>query len=86
MFYKREKNKTRKRKNIQILTDSFFAHFKNFTSKITANGRSRLGKTKMNMFPVCRILRSMGYFDQKILGSVFGKLNKYETNHSALIQ
>jgi hypothetical protein len=86
VFYKREGNKIKKRENIQILTGSFFAYFDDFTSKITANDGSRLGKTKMNMFPVCRILRSMGYFDQQILGSIFRKLNQYETNHSALIQ
>jgi hypothetical protein len=63
-FHKREGNKIRKRKNIQILTRSLFAYFNDFTSKITANDGSRLGKTKMNMFPICRILRSMGYFDQ----------------------
>jgi hypothetical protein len=40
----------------------------------------------VNMLPVCRILCSMGHFDQKVLGSIFWKLDKYETNHSSLIQ
>jgi hypothetical protein len=77
---------TQKRKSIQKLTGSFLAYFDDFTSKITTNDRSRLGKAKVNMFPVCRILRNMSHFDQNILGPIFRQLDKYEKKHYFFIQ
>ncbi len=78
------RNFSTKKSAIEVLTNRFLANFNNFTRKMTTNYRAGLGETKMNIFLVCRILRCMTYFDQKILGTIFRELDSYKTNYSAL--
>ena len=72
-------------KCIHRLTNCFFAYFDHYPTEITTNDRSRFGKTKVNVLPVCRILCSMSDFDQKLFRSILWQLDTYISNELLVI-